>query len=166
MLEKPDLQDQIIITALRESYGLDITGIEFLPLGYDATAWVHRAHTADGQRYFLKVKSGAVTESSVTAPRYLKDQGIEQVVAPLLTRTRALWTVADRFTLILYPFVEGRTGMEIGMSDSQWTELGAVLKAIHSTNFRVEQETFSPKWSGTVRALQAKIKQGVTTQAR
>jgi spectinomycin phosphotransferase len=38
--------------------------------------------------------------------------------------------------------------------------LGRVLRAVHSTRLPVQTETFSPKWSGIVRAFQAKIRPG------
>ncbi|MGB0388018.1 MAG: phosphotransferase, partial [Ardenticatenaceae bacterium] len=142
MLEKPELQEDRIISCLRERYGLRVCGVAFLPLGNDSTAWVYRVRTDEpgGRSYFLKVKRGRVYEPALFVPRYLKDQGIEQVVAPLPTNVaggdeRALWARVDdtEFALILYPFVEGRTGMESGMSDEQWVELGQVLRRIHST---------------------------------
>ncbi len=163
MLERPDLPDENIIACLRDSYGIAIARIEFLPIGNDSSAWVYRVSVDDGNTYFLKVKSGIVDEPAVAVPRFLKDQGIEQVVAPLPANTRKLWQTMDQFALILYPFIEGRIGMEVGLSDSQWMEFGPVLKRIHSTRLSPEllgkarRETFHPKWSRIVNQLQAKI---------
>ena len=85
MLEKPDIQDDRLIDCLRQSYGLDIKQLEFLPLGNDPAAWVYRFHAESDSDYFLKVKKGAIKAASVQVPRHLKDQGIDQVVAPLYT---------------------------------------------------------------------------------
>jgi spectinomycin phosphotransferase len=90
---------------------------------------------ANRQAYFLKVKSDPLDELSVLLPRYLKEQGMEQVVAPLPTTADELWDKVDGFTLILYPFIEGRSGWEAGLSDSQWVAFGAVLKKLHSMRF-------------------------------
>src|SRR5438552_2375190 len=110
MLEKPRLEDEKIIACLADSYGLGVTQLEFLPIGHDSNAGVYRVQ-GKGQTYFLKVKSDAVDELSVSLPLYLKEQGIEQVVAPLPSVTHELCGRADDFSLILYPFIEGKTGM-------------------------------------------------------
>jgi spectinomycin phosphotransferase len=165
MLEKPNLQDEKIITCLRHDYGVRVTGISFIPAGNDSSAWVYQVRTDGTETFFLKLKRGTVSEPSVAVPRYLKDKGIEQIVAPLPTKTQALWTNVGQFALILYPFVEGQIGMEIGLSDKQWVEFGAALKNIHSAKLppgllgRVPKETFRPKWAGVVKELGTKIQE-------
>src|SRR5439155_26308318 len=108
MLEKPDLPDEKIIACVRDSYGVSVIEIEFLPLGYDNYAGVYRVTADDGQPYFLKAKQDTVFEASVSIPRFLKKQGIEEVVAPLPTTTGELWGTVDQFTLLLYPFIDGQ----------------------------------------------------------
>ena len=105
MLEKPDLADEKITACLRESYGMHVSELKFLPLGYDASAGVYRVTAGDGISYFLKVKKGGVNAPSLTVPRYLKDQGISQVVAPLVTHDLKLWASIESFAAILYPFI-------------------------------------------------------------
>jgi spectinomycin phosphotransferase len=165
MLEKPALSDEKIIASLRQSYGITASSLEFLPLGYDSSAWVYRATLENRQRYFLKVKRGVVYAPSITVPRYLKASGIEQVVAPLPTITDEFLGTVDQFSLLVYPYIDGQTDMEIGLSDQQWIEFGAVLKKIHSTRLapeiagQVHKETFNlnPKWLAMVRQLQTEI---------
>lgn len=165
MLEKPDLKDEKIIASLRRSYGLPVASLQFLPIGNDASAWVYHVQTDEANSYFLKAKKGSVYEPSLLVPRYLKDYGIQQIVAPLPTQAGKLWQSLDSFTLILYPFIEGRPGMEIGLPDQQWLEFGAILKAIHTTALspelagQVKKEIFIPKWAALVKQLQAQIKE-------
>src|SRR4051794_27073882 len=105
MLEKPDLQDEKIITCLRTEYGLLVVQVTFLPLGADRNAAVYRAVAADETPYFVKLKRGVFDETSVALPKFLSDQGIVQIIAPLVTKTGQLWTSLDAFTVLLYPFV-------------------------------------------------------------
>ncbi|MCI0578173.1 MAG: aminoglycoside phosphotransferase family protein [Chloroflexi bacterium] len=166
MLEKPHLKDEAIMACLRHSYGLAVSGIEFLPVGNDSSAGVYRVNADDGKVYFLKVRQGPVYEPGVAVPRYLQDQGVEQVVAPLPTTTQELWERVEQFALILYPFIEGKVGMEVGLTNGQWIEYGAVVKTIHTTQLpsellgRVQKESFVPnlKWSGVVRQLSETIR--------
>jgi spectinomycin phosphotransferase len=153
MLEKPAIEDGQIIVCLKRNYDLTVTSVEFLPRGYDANAGVYRIG-ANGQHYFLKVKRDAVDELSVYLPHYLKSQGMQQVVAPLPTITQALWGRVEPFTLILYPFIEGKSGWDAGLSDEQWVAFGVILKQLHSMTLspdllkRVPKETFvvHPRW--------------------
>jgi spectinomycin phosphotransferase len=163
MLEKPNLSDEKIVEILREAYGIEAAEIEFLPLGNDATAWVYRAVGEGGAAYFLKVKKGAMYQPSVTIPRFLKDNGIEQTVAPLPTLDGKLWAAVEPFALILYPFIDGQSGMEVGLSDAQWLELGVILRKMHTIQLpqelaaQMQHETFVPRWASLVRELDAKI---------
>jgi spectinomycin phosphotransferase len=165
LLEKPHIEDGQIIACLKRSYDLTVTDVEFLPIGYDAQAGVYRIQ-ADGQRYFLKVKRETVDELSVRLPHYLRSHGMAQVVAPLPTITQELWGKVDPFTLILYPFVEGKSGWDAGLSDDQWVAFGAALKKLHTMSLppdllkRVPKETFvpDPKWLTLIEQLRAAVR--------
>lgn len=164
MLEKPDVSDEVLINGLLQGYGIAATSIEFLPLGYDASAWVYRVEAADGGAYFLKLRLGAVDAASVLVPRFLVEQGISQVVAPLPTTAGGLWHEAAQFKLILFPLIAGESGMSCGLTEMQWREFGAILRRIHATPLPpelagcVRRETFIPQWIDLVRQLHAKVR--------
>jgi spectinomycin phosphotransferase len=166
MFEKPRLSDAKISACLQQNYGLTMTELTFLPLGHDAYAGVYRVQATE--TYFLKVKQGLVYEASISLPRYLKHQGIEQIVAPLPTITGELWGRVDDFTLILYPFIEGQSGWDREMSDRQWIEFGTVVKQLHMTQLpadlldQIPQETFIPpaRYPDMMRQIQAKVSSG------
>jgi spectinomycin phosphotransferase len=166
MLEKPDLPDEKLVSCVRDDYRLPIVHLEFLPLGADVNTAVYRAVAHDGTPYFLKLRSGFFDETTVSLPRWLCDQGIAHIIAPLATQTGQLWTQVDDFSVILYPFVQGRNGFEQRLSKRQWVELGAVLKAIHSTAIPsplvppIPRETYSPRWRNLVLAYQVQAQAG------
>jgi spectinomycin phosphotransferase len=163
MLEKPDLPDAAIAETLSDRYGLAVTALEFLPIGNDATAWAYRVAADDGAAYFLKVRRGEVSLASLRIPRFLREAGVTQVVAPLPARDGALSAPLDGYSLILYPFVAGRVGMDAGLAPAQWTELGAALRRIHAIRLPADlagqaaREAFVPPWAGMVRRLDAQI---------
>ncbi len=132
MLEKPDLQDEKIIACLRDEYGLNVVQVTFLPLGADRNTAVYRVVADDETPYFLKLRSGVFDETSVALPKFLGDQGIGQIIAPLATKTGQLWASLDAFKVILYPFVEGHNGYEVDLLDRHWGDFGMALKSIHS----------------------------------
>lgn len=150
MLDRPDLSDEQIHVCLLDTYGLHTTAIEFLPLGYDVHAGVYRVRDADGHDYFLKVRHDTVYEPGIHVARYLKAQGMSQVVAPLPTINGALFGQIESFAALLYPFVPGESGMDAGLTDAQWVAYGAALRTIHETRLPDElartlsTETFVP----------------------
>jgi spectinomycin phosphotransferase len=159
MLEKPDLRDEKIIACLQDEFGLLATRIAFLPLGADQHTAVYRAVAEDETPYFVKLRKGVFDEIIVTLPRFLSDQGVAQVIAPLATRTGLLWGDLDSYRLILYPFVEGSNGYEVDLSERHWGELGKALKRIHTLTVpaallrRISRETFAPHWRETLKQI-------------
>lgn len=163
MLEKPDLPDEKIIVCLRQAYGLDVRQIDFLPLGADLNTAVYRAETGHDTPYFVKLRRGDFNEASVTVPKFLSHLGIRQIISPLPTRTGQLWVSLAPYKVILYPFIEGRNGFEVDLSDQQRIEFGAALKRFHTavipaviTN-GVPRERFSPRWRQAVKDFLARI---------
>jgi spectinomycin phosphotransferase len=167
MLEKPDLQDEKIIACLRDEYGLLVVQVAFLPLGADRNTAVYRVVADDETPYFLKLRGGTFDELAVALPKFLSDQGIVQIIAPLATKTGQLWAKLDAFKTILYPFVEGHNGYEVGLSDRHWVDFGTALKRIHTAAVppalirRIQQETYSPQWREIVKAFLARVEDDV-----
>lgn len=166
MLEKPNLEDDAIVAALREHYGLDIASLKFLPIGNDVGSFAYRIEARDDTAYFLKARRAPMYEPSVVVPHYLKEQGLDEVVAPLATLDGTLWVPFGSFNLILFPFIEAPTGKEAGLTAQQWRELGRILKRLHtltpSSQIRelVMHESFvTPYWVASMQQLQTKIDQ-------
>lgn len=163
MLEKPDLHDAKIVACLRNDYGIRAAQIAFLPLGVDRNTAVYRVVADDAAPYFLKLRAGVFDQISVTFPKFLSDQGVEHIIAPLTTKTGQLWTSLDAFTAILYPFVEGRDGYEVNLSDRHWREFGTALKRIHtavvppSLTRHLRQETYAPQWREIVKTFLGRL---------
>jgi len=160
MLEPPDIATDTLSACLRNTYGLHITDITFLPLGADVNTAVYRAVADDATPYFLKLRSGGLEEAAVTLPRLLRAQGIQQVITPVETCAGKLWTVVDGFIMTLFPFVVGQDGYERRLTDQQWVELGTVLRALHSMDLPVAlmetipREEFAPHFRDLVRLFQ------------
>jgi spectinomycin phosphotransferase len=161
MLEKPDLQDDRIVSSLLDEYSLDVEGLTFLPIGADQHTAVYRAISKDGIPYFVKLRRGIFDAITVSLPRFLRDKGIVHIIAPLATESGKLWANLEDFTLVLYPFIEGQNGYEVDLSDYHWIDLGRALKNLHALivppEFRdhIPQETYSPQWREILKTLLA-----------
>ncbi len=171
MLIKPDLKEEKIIACLRDAYGLPMEKIAFLPLGADFNTAVYQATTSSQVNYFLKLRRDEFIDASVSVPKYLASLGIKQVIPPLATKTRQLWTNLASFKAILYSYVEGHNGVESKLSEDQWVQFGSVIKKLHSTNIPnaltngIPREVFSSKWRETVKAFLICIENEVFVEA-
>lgn len=160
MLEKPDISDERIITRLQSEYGLPVARLSFLPLGADVNTAVYRVVTRDATAYFLKLRKGNFDETSVTVPLFLKRLGVQPVIDIVQTSSQQPWANLDPFKMILYPFVEGKNGYQMSLSDQQWVDFGAAFKAIHTAPVpahiasRLQRETYTPRWREMVKAFQ------------
>jgi spectinomycin phosphotransferase len=166
MKEKPDLRDDRIIDAIREAYGLPVTRAEFLPIG-DISSAKYRLTTDEPAVYFLKLRKAGFKEISVSVPNFLREQGIRLILAPFKTLDGRLWTRLDDYTCILYPYIDGRNGFHKPLSDAQWIELGAALRAVHAACLPADlqeqfpRETYSPEWRKSARVFQLQAQKNV-----
>src|SRR5579863_8467893 len=161
MLEPPKLAEPTIATALRAHYGISIATIAFLPLGNDSASAAYRVDAADGAAYFLKTRSRiGFSPASVSVPLHLSELGVPHILAPLPTKSKSAWVMADDFALILCPFVNGRIGGDVGLSEQQWIALGKTVKQIHMSKLApdlmriVPRETFVPSRRSVVTDLE------------
>jgi spectinomycin phosphotransferase len=130
MREPPNIAEELLRARLQDQYDLIPVTLEFLPRGKDYHAGVYRVVSEQGTPYLLKVTSRPLYEPGCLVPHYLKDQGITSVVAPVPTKSNALWTKLADWTVIVYPFIDGDTSLT-GMTNEQWKETGTIFKRIH-----------------------------------
>lgn len=162
MLEKPDIPDKLIISSLREVFGLQVAQFEFLPLGADLGTAVYRVVTEDGKAYFLKLRRG-FDEIIVTVPLFLKSQGIQEIIVPLETKSSQYWADFGEYKIILYPYIEGKDGFDRELTDRHRRSLGAALKRIHSLEIPpqlrrlIPKESFDPRWRESLKSFQVLI---------
>jgi len=159
LLEKPDIQDQLIISRLQEEYGLHVSTLTFLPLGADMGTAVYRVVADDGTAYFLKLRKG-FEEIVVSVPLFLKSKGIQEIISPFETESNQGWANFGEYKMILYPFIEGKNGFQMELTDQHKRRLGSAMKEIHSVQLPPElkrlipKETFSPRWREIVKSFQ------------
>jgi spectinomycin phosphotransferase len=159
MLEKLSIADQRIISCLKDYYGIEVAKLTFLPLGADNNASVYKAQAKDKRCYFIKLKKGHQHEISVEVLKLLHDSGVQEIIPPLKTVHGKQIQLLESFTLIVYPFIEGKDGFSRELSEKQWIKLGHALKRIHQiavpTELRnkIRNETYSAKWRQIVRSF-------------
>ncbi len=167
MREPLKLADRKIITALQAHYAISIATLTFLPLGADSASASYRVEVAGGADLFLKVRAGeGFSVPSLAIPHALSSQGVPHILAPLPTIGGALWVGVDDFALSLYPFIDGRMGADVGLSERHWRAFGRTVKRIHTAPLgpnlwqTVRRETYIPSRREVLTDLEAAIAQG------
>lgn len=152
MREPPNIPIERLRACLWEQYAIAAVTLEFLPRGLDYRAGVYRAISEHGTAYLLKATSRPLYEPSCLVPRYLSEQRIAAVVAPVPTKRAALWTTLTEWTVIVYPFLDGDTSF-MGMTPAQWKEVGVIFQRVHQVQLApkspagfasLRKETFDP----------------------
>jgi spectinomycin phosphotransferase len=164
MLEKLKIPDEQIISCLQKEYNLQVTELTFLPLGADMGTAVYRVVSDDGNAYFLKLRKG-FEEITVTVPLFLKSQGMREIIPPFETKSKRGWADFGEYKMILYPFIKGKDGFDMELSDHHRQSLGAAFNGIHTAQVPPElkklipTETFDPKWRERLKSFQMQIEQ-------
>lgn len=159
MLEKLPLSEHDILSSLKLNYGIDVDALVFLPWGADMNVSVYKAFTTDHISYFVKLKRGHHHDTGVEIVELLHNAGIQEVIPAIKTNEGRLTQPIENFTLIVYPFVEGKDGFNRDLTDNQWIKLGKALRQIHeiavprSIVNKVRKEAYSPKWREFVQSL-------------
>jgi len=162
MLEKPNVSNELIISRLQHEYGLRVAQMTFLPLGADENTAVYRVLTESGTAYFLKLRKN-YNEIIVHVPLFLNVRGIQTIIAALETRSKQHYADFGEYKIILYPFIKGKDGYAMELSDHHRRRLGAALKCIHTVQLppelksRIPQETYAPQWRELLKAFQARV---------
>ena len=162
MLEKPNISDELIISRLQEEYKLRVVELTFLPIGADSRTAVYRVATDDGIAYFLKLRKN-FNEVIVRIPLFLKENGVREIISPFETKSKQYWADFGDYKLILYPFIEGKDGFEIELTDKHRQRLGAAFKGIHTVQLPpelkklVKRDTFSAEWREDMRSHQTQV---------
>ncbi|MET8365315.1 aminoglycoside phosphotransferase family protein [Micromonospora sp. NPDC005194] len=132
MFDKPDVDERLLAAEVAAAWAVDVADLVFMPVGLDGQAWAYRVDTSDGERYFLKMRRGEFTQAAVLLPRFLRAQGVRQVVAPIDLPGGGACRGFGDYQLLLYPFHDGGSLWGRGLTDGQWVEYGEFLGRLHA----------------------------------
>ena len=159
MLDRPKVDDRLLITQINANYDIEVFALEFLPVGNDARAWSYRVETKDAA-YFLKLRKGAPNVAALQVPHLLQRLAI-QAVAPIPSTAGKLSIRLDDYALILYPYIKGKSGWSTVLTREQWTAWGATVRRIHEVAVEetlrsiAAREVFRVKWLPTINEIES-----------
>ncbi|MHB1947209.1 MAG: phosphotransferase [Gammaproteobacteria bacterium] len=161
MKSRLSLSNSRIIDYLHIHYNIDVDTLTCLPFGADMNSAVYKALVADKSAYFIKVKCGHGHDIAIDIMELLHNAGIKQIIPIIKTIHGQTSQVIDNFTLIVYPFIDGKNGFNQNLTDEQWLVLGKTLKQVHGVEVRedirkqLRHESYTDKWRDRVRSFYA-----------
>jgi spectinomycin phosphotransferase len=168
MIENHFLSDQFIINCLYAIYGIKVAALTCLPLGADIDAAVYKAQTEDQSSYFVKLKCYSDGDISAALQLLLHNAGIKEIIAPIKTGDGKSIYHTNDFMLVVYPFIEGKDGFHVALTDDQWITFGKALRQVHelqlpsSIKGQIKQENYSSPWPEAVQDIYKRIDEGLS----
>lgn len=137
-----------------------------IPGGADLNATVYKAITSTSS-YFVKVRRDPGGNVGLAILELLKLAGVQPVIQPVKTIQNQLIQTIGNFSLVVFPFFDGKNGFDRNFTDSQWINLGKALKQVHNVEVpsilqsRIRRENYSPKWRKFVKSMYGRIEAGI-----
>jgi spectinomycin phosphotransferase len=132
---RPSFDDAELDDLLRSAYGIRPTAVVFEPSGHDASTRAFRVEVAPPERgYFLKIRPASTRlDVAGRVASHLHDAGLGEVVAPIRSRDGDVAVQAGGISVAVFPFIDGRRGMDVGLDGGQWQRLGRFARTLHET---------------------------------
>jgi spectinomycin phosphotransferase len=142
----------VLEEVLRAQYGIEPTLLEPTDRGMDFAASVHRVFVGgESPRFVVKSRPAAAARDAAAAiARHLADADVPGVVAPIRTLAGDVAARAGQLSVTVYPFIHGRGGIDVALSDASWRKLGRLAQRLHETTLPgplaelVPVETYRP----------------------
>ena len=159
-LDTSGIDPEELARFVNDEYALRIAAISFHPKGEASYSYV--AGEQDGARWLIKIQETARAvdlETRLRAVSFLQtDGGLPQLLGPRRNRHGHCTCRYDRFTVTVYPFIEGATVWENGPSDGYALAVAPLMATFHQSArllpFPVPEETFDNPFEAPIqRAL-------------
>jgi aminoglycoside phosphotransferase (APT) family kinase protein len=173
-----DIDRHRLLQAINAEYGFGLSTLEFIPKGEEAYAYIAQGH--DGARFFVRSQPSARARSLEVAYAVtdaLQRQLGPQIVSPYATTTGTFTVRYGKYTIAVFPFLEGSTLYEArvtddshwysttstesdeqGVTDADLRAQAALLAALHESDTTqvdsaLPRESFSNPFEGSILRL-------------
>ena len=121
------------VRLIEDSYNIKICGLKRLSAGGDRNTCTYQIESETKKLYYLKVRNEKFNMLSIVIPDLLSQQISKHIIKPVNTANGQLFTTIKNHTIIIYPFISGKSGYRSHLSVNQWEEFGKLMLEIHST---------------------------------
>jgi Phosphotransferase enzyme family len=132
--EPRDIDPIELSRLLHVEYGFETVSLTHLAKGEDSYCYVVEA--VAHRKYFVRLQPArgrATSEAALRIAQGLSEHcSLPEIVGAIRTRDRPLMCSYGRYRVAAFPFIEGPTAWEMGLSESQLTAGARVLRRLHS----------------------------------
>jgi len=145
------------VAILASRYGIVPTAVIPETSGHDAVTRAWRVATAASEHAFFLKGRPADSRLDVAGriAAHLQDRGLREVVAPIATTDGSPAVHAAEASLALFPFVEGRRAMDVGLGNADWERLGRFARRLHEATLPADLEGLIPHEAFRIREVEA-----------
>jgi spectinomycin phosphotransferase len=143
---------------IENEYAVHAARIEQLNLGFDQNTRVYKLTAHGNTPYFLKIRLGNFTGSSLAVPYWLSaEMGFSHIIEPIRAKNKALYVKKPPLHLMLFPYIDGASGWDAALTGDQFAALGTFMRRLHSVKpppglaEMLPAETYSPRYRNLVR---------------
>src|SRR6185503_15264977 len=129
-----DIIPSKLVDLIAAEYEFETSVPQFLPKGEDA--YVYRAEAPGGKRLFVRLEARSQMLENVWTIR--EALGLKWVVTPFRTRAGRLTVPYLHYTVAVFPFIEGRSAYESGMTTEELMQVGQAIARLHGSNPSIE----------------------------
>ena len=132
-------------------YDIIISEIKQLYIGADTNSFVYEVKSNDCKKYFMKLRYGDFSISSISIPWFLAEKIGAHIIKPFKTVSGSLYKKNSDHVMILYPYIQGKSGKVLPFSKNQWIKFGKLMSEIHAVKLPPELsdvpcETWNDRW--------------------
>ncbi len=161
MKHRPTVDDNLIRTAVHDSFGLSFDYLEFLPVGEGA--WAYKGTDSSSKKWFIKL-SRLDTSNVAYITSYLHHNlGLSFVLSPILPTHQSSSKINDYF-LTVYPYIEAETLSYDNLCTKDLIEIATDLRKLHDATVStaiellLQKEVFN-KYQDSAPELVYRVKQ-------
>jgi spectinomycin phosphotransferase len=131
---------------IETEYGISVSGIDQLHIGFDKNTAVYKLFSTDRKVYFLKIRSGNFTETSLTIPFLIYQKtNSSNLINIVKTADGKLYVKRASLYIMIFPFINGQPGWNISLTKDQFVDFGKFMHTIHSTELPSAYSRIIPK---------------------
>src|SRR4051812_44767542 len=130
-IDASGLDISCLIDRLNTEYGLALVSLTFTPKGEEACAY--RAVDAAGKTHFVRAqRANNNLDTCYAVTHALQHEcGLRQVLAPYATRKGNFSIAFDGYTVAGFPFIDGPTVYERGVTAADITQAAQIMADLH-----------------------------------
>ena len=139
------INNEEIEQTLKIEYGISVSGITELNIGFDQNTTVYKICAKDNKEYFLKIRFKIFNKASLIIPLWINNSiNTKNIINIEKTLKGKLYVKKSLLYFILCPFINGKSGWDKSLTKNQLSKFGKFMEILHSLELPNEYKKLLP----------------------